>query len=334
MGDKYRQLTEQDRVFIDLMLSKHYPKAKIAIILKVHPSTIYREIKRNGVKFWWESDKYYVGSAAEEARLKRRKRGLKLEKDPDLRQYVHDKLSSGWSPYQIEGRLKRDNHGKCVISHESIYHYIYSDKKRQYLLTKNLRRKHQRRIKKGERKRRMPNELLIGSRPKLINSRDEFGHWECDLMMFQKGIKCNLITLRERKSRYLIAIKNDDKRAESTAMAIIRTINKIKEHVKSITFDQGSEFKKYDWIKNCIGADIYFCEPSSPYQKGAIENVNGIMRIEYPRSYDIASEKQLEISKKTQEINNRPMKCLSYQSPAEVFYQMTGYINENQFYES
>lgn len=329
MGTQYKQLTEQDRIFIDLMLSKRYSKAKIAMILKVHPSTIYREIKRNGVKFWWEKEKYYIGSAAQKTRLERRKRGLKLEKDGDLRQYVHEKLEAGWSPYQIEGRLKRENSGKCIISHESIYNYIYSDKDRQYLLAKKLRRKHLHRRKKSERKRRIPNELLIGSRPEFINNRDNFGHWECDLMMFKQGIKGNLITLRERKSRYLIAIKNSNKKAETTAMAIIRTINKIKQHVKSITFDQGSEFKKYDWIKNCVGADVYFCEPSSPHQKGAVENVNGVMRIEYPRSHDIAAEKQITISKKVQEINSRPLKCLGFQSPAEVFYKMTGYKNED-----
>jgi IS30 family transposase len=325
MGNKYRQLTEEDRISIDFMLSKRYPKAKIAEILRVHPSTIYREIKRNSVKFWWERERYYVGFTAQEATLKRRKRGLKIEKDQDLRQYVHEKLDTGWSPYQIEGRLKRDNDGKCLISHESIYNYIYSDKSRQYLLARKLRRKHLNRVKRGERKPRVPKELLIGLRSELINNRNEFGHWECDLMMFKRGIRGNLITLRERKSRYLIAIKNEDKKAESTAMAIIRTINKIKQHVKSITFDQGSEFKKYDWIRSCIGADVYFCEPSSPYQKGAIENGNGLLRIDYPRSYDIAIEKQANISNKTREINNRPLKCLGFQSPTEVFYQMIGY---------
>lgn len=329
MGIKYKQLTEQDRVFIDLMLSKRYSKAKIAAILKVHPSTIYREIKRNGVKYWWEAEKYYIGSIAQEARLKRRKRGLKLEKDPGLRQYVHTKLGSGWSPYQIEGRLKRDNHGKCLISHESIYHYIYSDKSRQYLLAKNLRRRHVHRIKKGERKHRVPEESLIDRRPDCINKRDEFGHWECDLMVFKQGTKENLITLRERQSRYLIVIKNEDRKCETTAMAIIRTISKIKEHVKSITFDQGSEFKKYDWIKSCVGAEVYFCEPSSPHQKGAVENINGVLRIEYPRSYHIATLKQLELTSKMREINNRPLKCLNYQSPSEVFYQKTGYLNED-----
>lgn len=125
------------------------------------------------------------------------------------------------------------------------------------------------RIKKGQRKPRVPKDLLINARPDSINDRSEFGHWECDLLVFKRGTRANLITLREQQSRYMIAIKNENRKAEGTAIALISTISKIKQHVKSITFDQGSEFQKYDCIRNCIGADIYFCEPAFPYQKGA-----------------------------------------------------------------
>lgn len=329
MGSKYKQLTDQDRVFIDIMLSKRYPKAKIATILNVHPSTIYREIKRNSVKFAWEAERYYYAASAQAATIGRCKRGTKLETDKQLRQYVHEKLAAGWSPYQIEGRLKGEGNGRCIISHESIYRYIYSDKKRQYLLFKCLRRKHRHRVKRGHRKSRVPQELLIGYRPESINNRSEFGHWECDLMVFKYGIKGNLITLRERTTRYLLAIKNENKKAEGTAMAIIKTIAKIKPYVKSITFDQGGEFQKFGWIRECIDTDIYFCDPASPQQKGAIENANGVMRIEYPRAYNIDSERQADLNKTTNNINNRPLKCLNYQSPSEAFQKITGYVHEN-----
>lgn len=319
MGTKYRHLTEQDRIFLRIMLEKHYPKSKIAHILKVDPSTIYREVKRNSVRHWYSDHKFYWSHSAQEKYLKRRKRGLKLEKDADLQKYVHEKLKAGWSPYQIEGRLKLENGGWCVISHESVYHYIYGDLDRRYLFHKYLRRKHRYRIKRGQRKPRVPKELLISSRPETINNRDEFGHWECDLMVFKKGIKTNLITLRERKSRYLIAIKNQNREAAGTALTLISTITKIKDHVKSITFDQGSEFKKYEWIKSCIGADIYFCEPASPHQKGCIENANGNIRIEFQRDYDTKMLKQHYLNNVIKNINNRPMKCLNYLTPNEVF---------------
>lgn len=100
---------------------------------------------------------------------------------------------------------------------------------------------------------------------------------------------------------------------------MISTITKIKNHVKSITFDQGSEFKKYEWIKNCIGTEIYFCEPASPHQKGCIENGNGNIRIEFQRNYDAEKLKQRHVDKVIKSINNRPLKCLGYCTPLEIF---------------
>ena len=301
------------------MLEKRYPKSKIASILKVDPSTIYREVKRNSCTHWHSGHKFYWSHSAQENYLKRRKRGLKLEKDSKLRDYVHMKLKANWSPYQIEGRLKLENNGKCQISHESIYAYIYSDYGIRNIFYKKLRRQHVWRIKRNSRKKRIPAEMLIQNRPDNINNRSEFGHWECDLMMFKKGIKTNLITLRERKSRFLIAIKNENKEASGTALALIQTIAKIKNHVRSITFDQGSEFKKYQWIKDCVEADIYFCEPASPYQKGAIENGNGNIRIEFQRNYNAEKLKQRCVDMVIKNINNRPLKCLNYRTPNEIF---------------
>jgi IS30 family transposase len=321
MGVKYNHLTDQDRIFIRIMLEKHYSKSKIATILKVNPSTIYREVKRNSCTHWRTGHKFYWNHVAQKKYLKRRKRGLKLEKDIVLRKYVHTKLKEGWSPYQIEGRLKLENKGKCLISHESIYHYIYSDINRKYLFHKYLRRKHNYRIKYGQKKSRIPKELLISNRPEAVNNRNEFGHWEADLMIFKRGIKSNLITLRERKTRFLIAIKNQNKEAAGTALTLINTVKVIKKKIKSITFDQGSEFKKYSWIKDCLNTDIYFCDPASPHQKGSVENVNGIIRIEFPRTFDIDSVKQKTLIKITNQINNRPLKCLGYRTPTELFYE-------------
>ncbi len=323
MGSQYKHLTEQDRIFLSIMVQKRYSAIKIAQILKVNPSTIYREIKRNSAHHRASGISHYLPIIAQRKALERKKRGLRLEKDATLRQYVNAKLKVGWSPEQIECRLKRDNEGRCLISHESIYRYVYSDKARRCLLHKHLRRRHQHRTKPSERKKRFPEGLLIDSRPGYINDRSEFGHWECDLMLFRKGIKTNLITLRERKSRFLIAIRNENKEAPGTALALISTVTKIKKYVKSITFDQGSEFMRYDWIKATLGADVYFCHPGSPYQKGSVENVNGVIRVDLPRTYDADSLKQKDLNKLSKSINNRPLKCLDYQTPAEIFNTLT-----------
>ncbi len=325
--DKYSQLAEQDRVFLHHMLVMRYPKAKIAMILGVHRSTIYREIKRNS----FESRKsrtrviqQYFCNIAHNKYLARRKRLSKIMRDANLRSYVHDKLSSGWSPWQIEGRLKRENEDKCLISHESIYRYLYSDYGIRNRFYSKLRRKHPLRVKRNSRTPRIPKELTIHNRPEAINTRAEFGHWECDLMIFKRGIKSNLITLRERKSRIMIAIKNTDKSARGTAFALITTLTAIKRFIKSITFDQGLEFMKYRWIKDCLEADIYFCDPASPEQKGGVENGNGVIRVELPRSHNIDTLKQKDIKKVTKEINGRPLKCLDYRTPHELFFEETG----------
>jgi len=118
-----------------------------------------------------------------------------------------------------------------------------------------------------------------------------------------------------------VAIKNIDKTASGTALTLISTVKKIKKHFKSITFDQGSEFNKYQWIKECLGTTIYFCKPASPYQKGAVENGNGVIRAELPRDFDIAKLKQKHVANLIDEINNRPLKCLDYKTPQEVFHQ-------------
>jgi len=319
MAKGYNHLTEQDRIFLSQMLRQGYTKAKIAKILGVHRSTVYREINRNIFIPNYSEQRLYHSWYAHREYLDRRKRNLKLAKDEKLCVEVKEKLAQGWSPWQIEGRLKRENCGKSPITHESIYRYIYSDPSIRNQYYKKLRRKHFCRIRRHQRKHRFPQEMLINSRPEQIRDRHEFGHWECDLMMFKQGIKGNLITLRERKTRFLIAIKNENKKARTTALSLISTISKLKNQVKSITFDQGSEFMNYEWIKDCIGSDIYFCEPASPYQKGSIENGNGIIRVDFPRDLNISELKQKEINKVINNINERPLKCLDYQTPKELF---------------
>ncbi|MGQ3887563.1 IS30 family transposase [Legionella sp. CNM-1927-20] len=252
MGKHYKQLTELDRGFISLMLAKGYAKSKIAILLRVHRSTIYRELKRNSiVSSWTDNEPYYLGQTAHKRYLKRRKRHRKLDDNKLLQDYVHKKLARGWSPWQIEGRLKRENKVGMHISHETIYRYIYSDYAIRNRFYSCLRRKHKLRIKRYARHSRFPSELLITNRPQVINERAEFGHWEGDLMMFKRGIKGNLLTLRERKTRYLIAIKNENKTAKATALALISTVKSIKSAIKTITFDQGSEFQNYRWCFTC-----------------------------------------------------------------------------------
>ena len=316
---KYNQLTAQDRIFLRIMVDMKYPKVKIANILKVHRSTIYRELKRNSWQHWASKNIYYDPILAQNNYLKRRKRLGKILSNPELKNYVESKLSKGWSPKAIEGRLRLHSDINVTISHESIYRYIYSNFDTRNRLYRKLRRKHPIRRHLNSKRKKVPSELLIAHRPEKINNREEFGHWECDLMIFKRGIRGNLITLRERKSRYSIALKNENKTAQGTALRIINMLKSLKRNILSITFDQGSEFMNYRWISECLEAKPYFCYPGSPHQKGAIENINGVIRCALPRSTDIVRLKQREINDITNQINERPMACLNYQTPLEVF---------------
>lgn len=318
MGTHYRHLTEQDRIFIRIMLDKEYSKDKIADILKVHRSTIYREVKRNSSIHQYNGLTFYWSHLAQKKALARRKRPCKLDNDPVLKAYVHSKLKTGWSPWQIEGRLKRENGGHSNITHETIYRYIYSRYDIRNKLYMHLRRKRLLRQKMGQRRHWFKG-TSIDMRPQEINSRKKFGHWEGDLMLFHKKTKVNLITLRERKSRFIVAIKNENKSTDKTMINIISTLKSLKRHVDSITFDLGSEFAKHILLKECLGADIYFCDPGKPHQKGSIENGNGVIRCELPRTSDIDSMSQQKIDHLITMINNRPLKCLGYMTPKEVF---------------
>lgn len=157
------------------MLQRNYPKAKIAKNLNVHRSTIYHEIKRSGYNKHLDGIIFYTEFRAERKRLERFKRKLGLTINEPLRKYVESKLKINWSPWQIEGRLRLENEGQCVISHETIYRYIYSDYGIRNRLYSKLRRKHFYRIKHHSRKLRVPIELLIHKRPDVINNREEFG---------------------------------------------------------------------------------------------------------------------------------------------------------------
>lgn len=321
MGKHYSHLTLIDRNILERMLSQGCKKVFIAKHLGVSLSTVYREIKRNSQFNPRNNQSYYLGWRAQHRYISKRKRPNRLSQDKRLCALVHKKLRAGWSPWQIEWHLKHHAIGHPVITHETIYRYIYSHWRIRNELTPYLRRKHISRIKHGHRKKRVMNHFHISKRAEIINERGVFGHWECDLMIFKQGVKYNLITLMERWSRYTMAIKNVDRKSRSTAIALISALKGLKAHVKSITFDQGSEFSQFELVKACLETEIYFCTPGSPQEKGGVENRNGVIRTVFPRAHNIRLTSQAEIDGVLDAINERPMLCLNYRSPKALFEQ-------------
>lgn len=307
------------------LLKQGVSKTQIAKIIGVHRSTIYRELKKYSA-----NDGTYDPFQAQMKAMNPRKRGtvLECENNSSVRDFVIEKLHEGWSPRQISGFMEKSL-GHRYINHETIYRFIYSKTGKKLQLYKYLRTKRKRRYPKVSRKKRsvIPNRVLITERPKHINNRQEFGHWECDLVMFKKGEKTNLITMRERKSRKIIAIKNPSRKCKDVLKSIQNYFYKCnyqKKYFKSITFDNGTEFTIHEKIgKHLNNSKTYFCEPYKSYQKGAIENANKQLREYFPRDCNIQGVDQEEINKIVDRINNRPMACLDYEKPNEAFIGLT-----------
>ncbi|MEN9917131.1 MAG: hypothetical protein RLY40_1063 [Pseudomonadota bacterium] len=318
MGKRFNQITKKDRVIINHLLKIGVSKAKIAGQLGFHRSTIYREITRRSNRLG------YFPFLHEKKFTEIRKREYKLSKDISLRNYIFDKLQLSWSPEQIAGRLKLENNGRSIICHETIYSYLYSDygiRNRFYLY---LRKKRLFRYPKISRRHRtlIPNRVPIIERPQEVKNRESLGHWEGDLMVFGKQTKTNLITLRERQSRYMLAIKNKNRKSEGTAKKIIEAFNKLGKHrISSLTLDNGPEFARHEKIAEKLSIKTYFCEPYKSYQKGTIENGNKQLREWFSKNAPIDGILPRTVRSKLKLLNQRPMKCLGFNTPNEIFFR-------------
>lgn len=320
VAQKYQHLTIHEREKLYSLVQKETPKLAIARILGRHKSTIYRELGRN------YSSVGYLPDRAKSKYNQRRHKSTLLDKSPDIKKRVIALLKQRYSPKQISMQLEKEK-GTKIISHETIYQFIYSSGGVEMSLGSYLPRKRKKRkLRKPNAKKRtpIPNRVSIHDRPKEIEKREEFGHWEGDLMIFS-NTKKNLITLRERKSRFMISIKNENKKAQTTAANIIKAFpEKLKNLIKSCTVDNGGEFAAHEKISKKLDIDIYFCDPYSSYQKGTIEQGNGVVRVEHPRSSDMENMPQNQINKTMRNINNRPMVLHGGKSPSEVFREMVG----------
>lgn len=318
----YRHINSEDRLKIHRLLLQGHCTQEIALQLRFHRATLYRELGRNSCQLGYRPD-----LASQQALLRRRNRMVaKLDKNQKLKQFVLEKLKIGWSPQQIAGRANRDA-GSTVICHESIYQYIYSRQGQALKLFKYLRKQRRFRYPRIKRKRLKKYESKknsIKDRDINIETRETSGHWEGDLILFRKK-QTNLFTLRERKTRLIIAIKNASRQAYSTTKTLLNYMQKNQHKtIKTLTLDNDVAFALHEEIAKTFNAIIYFCEPYKSYQKGGIENANRLLRTRFPKRMDIDTIEQNEIDKIVDSLNDRPMKCLNYATPNEAFFNYFG----------
>lgn len=297
---------------------------QIAADLNRHRSTIYREIKRNRfIDNELPQFSGYYGVTAEAYTKARRARRRKLLRLDGLREAIIDRLKAGWSPEQIAGRLRYEGHATRVCQ-ETIYAYVYSQKGQTETLARYLPERRKRRKPRYARKPRdlvFPADRSIQNRPDAIDSREVFGDWEGDLMIFRREHgSANVASLIERKTRFAVLFRNNDRSSTHFMKKLMDVMEPLPRPVRtSITFDRGFEFRAWRKLKSGIGTESWFCDPKAPWQKGSVENFNRRARRYLPRDTPVAAISNRSMKAICDRLNGTPRKCLGWKTPAEAF---------------
>lgn len=319
----YTQLTANERYVIYHLKLCKFSLREIARRLGRHHTTISREIERNGpvVPTW-----VYWHEAANARAMKRKQQARHQIKYSNLvlRKVVRKRLLQDWSPEEISGRLRKDYQDQPTmhVSMETIYRWIYKDAQQGGILFNSLRRRHKKRRRQcryGTGRRLIYGRASIHERPECVNQRERYGDWEGDTVEGKKGTG-HIATHVERKSRYLIAAKLENKTSLVTATEVVAAYKKIPKYLrKTLTLDNGTEFSRFQEIERGTGMTIYFADPYAAWQRGCNENTNGLLRQYFPKgsSFENITKKSLAFA--VEKLNHRPRKCLNYQTPYEVF---------------
>lgn len=318
----YNHLTEKDRYVISHLSAAKYSVREIARRINRHHTTVSRELKRNGPEYdctiyWYNWSHPKALKRRHKARHKRRRLNSRLVK------YVERKLIEDWSPEIIAEKLLIDfpDDDEMRISHETIYRWIYLDAQEGGTHYTHLRRRRKRRRRQkryGSGRRFIPGRISIVERPAIVNTRERFGDWEGDTVEGKKGTG-GVATHVERRSRYLIAAKLADKKAESYTSQSIKAFQGIPKKIRhTLTVDNGKEFSLFKELEVNTGLTVYFADPYSAWQRGTNENTNGLLRQYFPKGIDFRTVSEEELAFAVKRLNHRPRKCLGYQSPYQV----------------
>ena len=300
-------------------LREYYKKGlsyrKIAELLGRNASSVSRELRRNCTHYY-DVPKYYPHTAQKKCSLRRSYCHRGMFWTPGIIPYIESKLLETWSPEQIS---HAPSPFEKMPSTRTIYRWLYD----KYLLTGNL--KVLRRKGKNHSKKETRGKYNLGKsirkRDKSVYSRQEAGHWEADTVVSGLGkSKACFATLAERKTRFYIAVKIPDRKAETMAAAIVSALREVPSQlVKSITCDRGSEFANWQSIENQLHCDVYFADPYCAWQKGTNENLNGLLREFYPKGRNLSRVSPKTLLRNLALINARPRKVLHYRSAQELW---------------
>lgn len=250
--------------------------------------------------------------------MKRRVKKAQCRITAEIWAYVEEKLRLDWSPEQISGWMKR--YEKDTVSHESIYQYVYADKRAGGDLYKHLRcqKKYRKRYGSKDRRGKIPNRVSIEQRPEVVEERERIGDWEADTIIGNRK-KQAIVTLVERKSRFTLMEKVERRTAVATEKAIVCLWQPYQPRTHTVTFDNGKEFSNHQEIAQQLQADMYFAHPYASWERGTNENTNGLIRQYFPKGSDFSSITNDQLAFVRERLNTRPRKCLDFQTPLMVF---------------
>ncbi len=313
----YRQITLEERYTIALLRKQGRRRAEIARHLGRHRSSVSRELRRNASP--WD-DSYRPSKAQEQAngRRSRSRRNRRFEGREWDR--VEALLREDWSPEQVSGRLRESR--QLSISHETIYRYVWEDRKLGGSLYRHLRcatKKRRKRYGRYDSRGRLAGKRAIGERPASVETRRVMGHWEIDTVMGVGNDDC-IVTLVERVSGYVLIGKLKAKTMKEAAKRTIALVRKHPEKFHTITADNGTEFHSYGKIESATGVEFYFATPHHAWERGTNENTNGLIRQYLPKRTSMAHVTQHDCKRIAKKLNTRPRKRLNYQTPEERFH--------------
>ena len=309
----YAQLTREQRYQIEILLEGQHTQTEIAELLKVHKSTISRELRRD------RGQRGYRPNQADTLAIQRREAACQSRIPSHHWERVETLLREDWSPEQVSSWLAQEEEIK--ISHEWIYLYVYQDKSDGGDLHKHLRCQKPRRKRYGSNDRRgqIKGRVSIEERPEVVDERSRVGDWEADTVIGRPG-GAVLVTLAERKTRCSILVLAPDKSAKAVKDAIIGALQPHAAHVHTITYDNGKEFSHHTEIANALDAKGYFAHPYHSWERGLNENMNGLIRQYLPKGQSFDNLTNEDIQRIMNKLNNRPRKCLGYKTPNQVFF--------------
>lgn len=320
MPKHYNHLARDQRCQIYTLNTMGMSQRQIALQLNISQPTISRELKRN------QGNRGYRFQQADILATERRHAASSRPTcmTPENLKIIETKLQEEWSPDQISGRLKLSG---VYVSHESIYRYVWEDKKQGGALYKHLRhggKKYNRRSSGKAGRGCIPNRVDIKERPPIVEKKSRIGDWEGDTIIGAEH-KGAILTLVDRKSKYTIMEKLKAKTAKEVLAAIKRRFSELPYKVHTITFDNGKEFSAHERIAKTLNAKCYFATPYHSWERGLNEHTNGLIRQDIPKSSNLLMVPKAEVKRVEKKINDRPRKVLEYRTPKEVLFRSLGW---------